>query len=191
MKGKVVMAEKETFSLLEHMIREQLKLPVSNLVIDQIVEIHKEIPSNVSNLNPSYAQYLSGRFLKGMDLCADLYAMAVAYELKKESLKKREHGAALLRRAKEHGAKTAKDKESYANLDEAYLEAADIFADAKSFRILVEMRRKDFEKAHYLMRRISEEDVGIDDPVPTQDAEENWARQKEQKTNNNRRSWGS
>lgn len=185
------MTEKEGLSLLEHMVREQLGLPVSNLVVDQIVEIHKDIPTNVSNLNPSYAQYLSGRFLKGMDLCADLYAIAVACELKKETLKKKEHGSALLKRAKEHGAKTAKDKEAYANLDESYLEAADEFADAKSFRLLVEMRRKDFEKAHYLMRKVSEDDLGIEDPLPTQDAEENWERVREEKTKSNRRSWGS
>lgn len=167
------MSNKE-ITLLEHMIREQLGLPVSNLVIDQIIDIHKEIPNNVNNINPSYAQYLAGRFLKGMDLCAELYAIAISCELKKEVLKKKEHGDALLNRSKNLGIKTAKEKEAFANTDKDYLAACDVFADAKAFRILVEMRRKDFEKAHYLMRKVSEEDVEMNDKVPTRDAEENW-----------------
>jgi hypothetical protein len=180
------MSNKEGPSLLEFMVREQLGLPVSNLVMDLLLEIHKEIPTNVNNINASYAQYLAGRFLKGMDLCADLYSIAVAYELKKETLKKREHGIALLNRARDQGLKTAKEKEAFANTDEVYLEACEVFADAKAFRVLVEMRRRDFEKAHYLMRKISEEDIEMSDPSPQKDSEENWNKFQ---TNNKRKSW--
>jgi len=181
------MSEKSELSLLEYMIRKQLDLPVNNLVIDLIVEIHKELPTNVNDINPSYAQYLAGRFLKGMDLCADLYAIAIACELKKEVLKKKEHGNALLNKSKNHALKTAKEKEAFANTDEEYLDACDVFADAKSFRILVEMRRKDLEKAHYLMRKISEEDIEMSNTVPQRDSEENW---NNFQNKNKRKSWG-
>lgn len=143
---------------LEHMIREQLKLPVSNLILSTIIEISQEIPDNPNSLSPSNAQYLAGRFLKGMDLCGELYAIAVGYELKQEVLKKREHGFAFTVRSKNKGFKTAKEKEAYANTDDEYLAAADKYAEARMFRIRVEAMRKDFEKAHYLMRKIADED---------------------------------
>ena len=190
------MSTSKDLTLLEHLIREQLGLPVTNLVMGLIIEIHNELPNNVSDINPSYAQYLAGRFLKGMDLCADLFAIAVACEIKKEVLKKKEHGVALLSRSKSLGLKTAKEKEAYANTDSEYLEACDVFADAKAFRVLVEMRRRDFEKAHYLMRKISEEDVEMSDKVPAKDSEENWKNFQNTSENtdttittNKRRSW--
>lgn len=171
-------------TLIEHMIREELKLPISDLVLNQIIEISREIPDNVNNLQKSYAQHLAGRFLKGMDLCAELYAVGIAFELKRDVVKKREYGLALLNRSKNQGLKTAKEKEAYANIDELYIESCNQFAEARAFRIRVEMLRKDFEKAHYLMRKISEGDTSIKD-TDNPDIESNSYNSEEEKDNDN------
>lgn len=187
------MSKNGDMSLLEHMVREELKLPVKNLVLDLVLEISKEIPNNVNDLSPSRAQYLAGRFLKGMDMCAELCTIATRYEMQKEVLKKKEHGDAFLQRAKGQGLKTVKEKEAYADTDEDYLNACEVFHTAKAFRVRVDMLRRDFEKAHYHMRRLAENDVAINDKESVMDAEINWAKQQKvdnNNTTNTRRSWG-
>lgn len=149
---------KNTFSVLEFLIRDQINLPVSHSVLDVVLEISKELPDNVNNLPPAYAQHLAGRFLKGMDMCGELYSLAIAYEIKKDVNRKKEHGMALLFRSRDNNLKTAKEKEAYADVDAMYLESCDRYAEAKAFRIRVEKLREDFEKAHYLMRKVSEAD---------------------------------
>lgn len=178
-------------SSLEYIIRNQLKLPVGELVLSTIIEISQEIPDNPNSLTPSNAQYLAGRFLKGMDLCGELYSIAVGYELKQEVLKKREHGLAFTIRSKNKGLKTAKEKEAYANTDVEYIAAADKYAEAKMFRIRVESMRKDFEKAHYLMRKIADEDGVLpsgqtSQSAPADDAEDSWG---DWSNSNNRKPW--
>lgn len=186
---------KNAFALIEFMIREQLGLPVSNSVLDVVLDISRELPDNVNNISPVHAQHLAGRFLKGMDMCGELYALAVAYEIKKDVNRKKEHGSALLFRSRNNNLKTAKEKESYADLDETYLEACDKYAEAKAFRIRVEKLREDFEKAHYLMRKVSENDseseglaskfnVDSDSDVPVK--EDKWDNFV---SNNTRRPW--
>lgn len=153
---------KNVFSVLEFMIREQLGLPVSNSVLDVVLEISRELPDNINNVPPAHAQHLAGRFLKGMDMCGELYSIAVAYEIKRDVNRKKEHGSALLFRSRDNNLKTAKEKEAYADVDSIYLEACDKYAEAKAFRIRVEKLREDFEKAHYLMRKVSEGDSDLE-----------------------------
>jgi len=184
-------------STLEHIIREQLGLPVSHLVLAEIVEISREIPENTNTLTPSHAQYLAGKFLKGMDLCGELYAISVGYELKMEVLKKKEHGLAFIVRSKNLGLKTAKEKEAYANTDDLYVEISDKYAESKMFRIRVESMRKDFEKAHYLMRKIAEGDSDLEatfssDPGQSSPGDKKWQDWTDTNTNENsnkRKSW--
>ena len=152
------LVHKGGFSSIEDIIRDKLGLPPSDSILTEIIDISREIPNNINALIPTEASFLSGRFLKGLDLCGELYSIAIAYELKMEVNKKKEHGLALILRSKKHGFKTAKEKEAYANTDDVYIEASDRHAESKMFRVRVESMRKDFEKAHYLMRKVSEED---------------------------------
>lgn len=182
--------KKQGFSTLEAVIRDHLDLPVNDLILGEIIAISREIPENANNISPSNAQYLAGRFLKGMDLCGELYAISIAYELKMEVQKKREHGQAFILRSKNKGLKTAKEKEAYANTDEIYLEVADRYAEAKMFRVRVETMRKDFEKAHYLMRKISDQDNDLEGTelpsLPDNDNgwKKSWSQDKTIKSNN-------
>lgn len=149
-------------SSIEEMVRNSLGLDPNTQIIQQIVEITREMPANANAIGASHAEYLSGRYLRGLDLCNELYALSVGYELKSEILKKKAHGEAFIIRSKTKGLKTAKEMEAYANTDDIYVEAAEKHAEAKMLRVLVENIRSDFEKAHYLMRKIAEKDVEND-----------------------------
>lgn len=149
-------------SSIEEMVRTSLGLDPSTEIIEQIVEVARELPDNANAISPSHAEYLAGRFLKGLALCNELCALATGYELKSDILKKKAHGDAFIVRSKSKGLKTAKEMEAYANTDDLYVEAAEKHAEAKMLRVLVENIRSDFEKAHYLMRKISEKDVEND-----------------------------
>ena len=152
-------AKAHVLTSIEEVVRASLGLDNNSLLVSQIVSVAQEIPENANAVSPSQAEFLSGRFLKGLDLCNELYAMAVGYELKCEIGKKKAHGEAFIIRSKTKGLKTAKEMEAYANTDDIYVLAAEKHAEAKMLRVLVENIRSDFEKAHYLMRRIAEKDV--------------------------------
>lgn len=149
-------------SSIEQVVRASLGLESNSVIIEQVVEVAKELPDNANAIGPAHAEYLAGRFLKGLDLCNELYALSIGYELKCEIMKKKSHGEAFIIRSKSKGLKTAKEMEAYANTDDLYIEAAEKHAEAKMLRVLVENIRSDFEKAHYLMRKISEKDVNND-----------------------------
>lgn len=154
----------DTISKLGRHIKDKVGFPNAALIVGEIKRIAGEIPHSVNSLSPESARELAATFLKGMDLCGELYAVATGYELKMELNKKKEHAIALVVRSQTFQCKTARDKESYADMDVEYLEAADRFIEAKYFRIMIENKREDFSKAHYLMRKIADENVILPDP---------------------------
>lgn len=124
-------------------------------MLKTLMEISREIPDNVNHLTAPMAEYLAGRFLKGLNLCGELYSLAIRYEGKMEIEKRREFSQAMLvRSAGKPGIKTAKEKEMWAFLDEEYCAAADKYVESKMFRLFVEEKKDSFGKAHYLVRKI-------------------------------------
>lgn len=144
---------------LERTIRETHQLQVNNLSIDRVLEISREIPENVTDINAAYAEHLAGRFLKGMDMCADLYALAVSYELRMEALRKAAFSKAMLVDAMEAGMATAKDREQFAYSNDAYLQANERCIEAKVFKIMLEEKKQVLSKAHHLMKNIVNNDA--------------------------------
>lgn len=157
---------------LEIMIRNSSGLPTQNLVMSEIIAISNEIPDNVNQLTALQAEHLAGRFLKGFELCGDLYAMAIGHEIKMESLKKKEFGTALLVRSKAQGHKTAADKTAYAQMDDTYLAAEQKYNEAKMFRVMVSQKHQTFEKAHYHMRKLADRDANMAAGRPSFSSEE-------------------
>lgn len=143
---------------LERKLREQTGMPENRLIMRTILDISNEIPQNVNQITASYAEYLAGRFLHGMDLCGDLIAIAYRYEMHLETNAKKEWGSAYNVRAKMKGYKTGNDKKAYADTDDEYISAKEGYDDAKSFRIMVVNKHKMLEKAHHHMRKIAEQD---------------------------------
>lgn len=143
-------------SVLESEVRKSHNLPLNHLTMRTLLDISREIPEDANSLNGPYAEFLAGRFLKGMDLCGELYSLAVSYEMKMDIAKKREFADAMIIRAVERNLKTVKEKEYYAHADGEYIEAAEAFAAAKMFRLLLEQKKDAFYKAHYLMRKIAD-----------------------------------
>lgn len=171
----------DNVALIETAIRQAHGQQTTNIIMHTLLAISQEIPENANNLTPEMAEYLAGRFLKGMDLCGELYALAVSFEMKMELNKKKEFSSAMLIRSAEMNLKTAKEKEMYAHSDEVYLDAANKYTTAKMFRLMVEEKKDAFYKAHYLMRKVSDKDVGIDHmqetSMPDQDnVEDGWSR---------------
>lgn len=157
--------EKTTVEVIEATIRRAHGMDAQNQVMGKLMEISREIPDNVNHLTPAMAEHLAGRFLKGLEICGELYSMAINYEMKMEIQKRKEFSQAMLvRSAGVAGVKTAKEKEMFAFSDEGYLAAAEHYAEAKMFRVFVEEKKDSFSKAHYLVRKIVDRDqvVGFD-----------------------------
>lgn len=149
---------------IETMVRQTNGLDGQKRVLKTLMEISREIPDNVNALTPPMAEYLAGRFLKGLDLCGELYALAISYEGKMEIAKRREFSEAMLVRSQgKSGIKTAKEKEMYAFSDEKYCASADKYVEAKMFRLFVEEKKDGFSKAHYLVRKIVDRDQIVSD----------------------------
>ena len=144
---------------LEKDIREQIGFTNAALVVGEIAKVSAQIPSSVTHLPSSRARELAGVFLKGMDMCGELCAIATAYEMKMDLLKKKEHAEAMVIRSNKFGCKTVKEKEAYADIDEGYIQAAEKYIRAKMFRTIVDNKREDFEKAHYLMRKVADSEI--------------------------------
>jgi len=141
---------------LEQEIRSSLGMPTSNLMMKTVLDISREIPSNTNIIAASFAEHLAGRFLKGMELCGDLAAMAFRYEHQAETMKKKEYSTAYLVRAPEQGYKRQKDQEFFAFQDQQYLDACEKLGTAKAFRIMITQKHNAFEKAHHMMRKLAE-----------------------------------
>jgi hypothetical protein len=149
---------------IEKRIRTDVGFPNTAMIVGQIAGAAAEIPDSVSHINPSRARELAGKFLKALDLCGELVAVAAAYESKMHVKQKAAHSEAFLTRAGVY--KTAKEKEAYAFMDPAYLSQQERYIEATMFRTLIENKREDLGKAYYLMRRISEGDVApLADPT--------------------------
>lgn len=144
---------------LERTIRETHQLQVNNLSIDKVLAVSREIPENVTDINASYAEHLAGRFLKGMDMCADLYTLAISYELRMEALRKAAFSKAMLVHAVEAGMTTAKDREQFAFSDAEYLQANERCIEAKVFKTMLEEKKQVLSKAHHLMKNIVNNDA--------------------------------
>lgn len=153
----------DNLTVLETAVRKANGLPANNLIMGTIAAISCEIPENTTTLNPAMAEYLAGRFLKGIDLCGELYALAMSFEMQMELKKKREFSNAVIVRAVEHNIRTATEKKIYADADEIYLEAAKQYVAAKMFRVLLEEKKASFFKAHYLMKQILNKEIELDD----------------------------
>lgn len=143
---------------IEIAVRRNAGLPTNNLIMSKIIEISRELPENVNQIAPAFADYLAGRFLIGIDLCGELAGLALANMLRCEMLKKKEYSIAYHVRSAEQGCRTGKDKEQYPFRDELYLEAELKYIEASMFKKMVEEKHSILEKAHYHMRKLADKD---------------------------------
>jgi hypothetical protein len=132
-----------------------------SMMISRIFDISREIPKNVHDLDPTYAEYLSGAMLKGMAMCGELYSLSVSYELRMEAHKKAAYSRAMMVKAAELGLKSAKDREQFAFSDQDFLDAQLKCIEAKMFKTMVEEKKQLFLKAHHLMKDVVSKDTDL------------------------------
>lgn len=161
---------------IETNIRSSHSLPAGGeMLITRIFAISREIPRNIHDIDPSYAEYLSGLMLKGMSMCGELYSLAVSYELKSEALKKAAFSRAMMVKATELGFKSAKDREQFAFSDEEFLQCSNTCTESKMFKTMIEEKKQLFLKAHHLMKDVVSQDTDIVEKRSTPKQEE-WGR---------------
>jgi len=141
---------------LEEQIRIATGYPNIRIMMRTISEYVNQIPDTVSSVDGHTARELAARFLKGQSLCADLVAIAEFYEGKMSRKQKATYSEAFIEASDKY--KTQKEKESYAEISPAHIDAAEEHMRAKMFRLLIQNKREDLEKAHYFMRKIAEGD---------------------------------
>lgn len=152
--------------IIEMAIRREHTLPDGgDMLISSIFAISREVPKNIHDLDPSYAEYLAGAMLKGMAMCGELYSLAVSYELRCEAAKKAAFSRAMMVRAAEAGFKSAKDREQYAFSDSDFLEAQGKCIEAKMFKTMIEEKKQLFLKAHHLMKDVVSKDTDLPEKV--------------------------
>lgn len=141
---------------LEEQIRLATGYPNIRLMMRTISDYVGQIPDTVATVDGHTARELAARFLKGQSLCADLVAIAEFYEAKMVRKQKTAYSEAFIEAADKF--KTQKEKEAYAEISKAHVDASEEAMRAKMFRLLIENKREDLEKAHYFMRKIAEGD---------------------------------
>ena len=146
---------------LEVMIRNSAGVPTNKLIVSDIIKITNEIPQNVNQLNASVADYLSGRFLVGINLCGELASFSSGHCLKMLSNKKKEFSIAYHVRSAQNKCKTVKDKEMYAYMDSLYIEADNKYIEAIMFEKMIDEKIEVLKKAHYLMRKLADKDQSL------------------------------
>lgn len=123
--------------------------------LSEIKDLSKMIPSaGVIDLN--IAEELATQFVRGADVCVELLSIAVRYEGRMITQKKKAWSEAMYIRAKEKELKTAKEKEAYADSDEEYLYWQEKAIDATAFKKWLENKYEVFVKAHHLSKSIFE-----------------------------------
>jgi hypothetical protein len=139
---------------LEKKIQQATGYPNMLMILRSVSEYTAKIPDTVSMIAGPTAHELAANFLKGHSLCADLCAIAEQYEAKSARNKKTAYAEAFFEAMPKY--KTQKERECYAEINAHYLEVADEHDQAVMFRVLIENKRDDLEKAHYFMRKIAE-----------------------------------
>ena len=150
---------------LEEQIRAATGYPNIRMMMRTISDYVGQIPDTVSTVDGHTARELAARFLKGQSLCADLVAIAEFYEGKMARKQKAAYSEAFIEANDKF--KTQKEKESYAEISAAHVEASEEHLRAKMFRLLIENKREDLEKAHYFMRKIAEGDTMAPPDLPS------------------------
>lgn len=163
------MTEKEEQSggimvALEKKIQTATGYPNMLLILKSVSEYSSKIPESVSMIAGPTAHELAANFLKGHSLCADLSAIAEQYEAKMARQKKVAYAEAFFEAMPKY--KTQKERECYAEMNAQYITVCDEHDQAVMFRVLIENKREDLEKAHYFMRKIAESDK-YDPMMPT------------------------
>jgi len=141
---------------LEKKIQTATGYPNMLLILKSVSEYTARIPESVSMISGPAAHELAANFLKGQSLCADLVAIAEQYEAKMARAKKVAYSEAFFEAMPKY--KTQKERECYAEMSANYLAAGDEHDQAVMFRVLIENKREDLEKAHYFLRKIAEND---------------------------------
>jgi hypothetical protein len=154
---------------IEVQVRETLGIRGTNLMVNEIMRISVKIPSTAIGVGAAVARELACSFLKGSELCGELLAMSAAYEEITKINQKSTHSKALLVKANTAGYKTASDKSAYADTDDEFQKSYHDYIKAKMFRTLIENKKEAFDKAHYLMRKISETESPLSNELGVED----------------------
>lgn len=122
--------------------------------VSEITELTKSIPSD-GNVDIAIAEVLATKFLRGADRCSEFLAKFTWWEAKTADDKGRAFAYASLVTAANKGLKTAIEKKTYADGDEAYLKACEISNRAKAMKQWFKNKQESFITAHYLMKEIA------------------------------------
>jgi hypothetical protein len=126
------------------------------LDITEIKELSSALPRD-GNIDINNAEVLATKYLRGVDLCGELVAMATAYVSKTKDAKQRAYNQAfLIKSSTNKSIKTDKMRVAYAELDDDYSSACEEHNKALAFFKWIESKHKSFEKMHYLCKKILE-----------------------------------
>ncbi len=126
------------------------------LDITEIKELSGALPKD-GNIDINNAEVLATRYLRGMDLCGEIIAMATAHLSKTKDTKQRTYNQAfLIKSSTNKSIKTDKMRVAYAELDDDYSNACEEYNRALAFYKWIESKYKSFEKMHYLCKKILE-----------------------------------
>jgi hypothetical protein len=134
---------------------------IQDLRIDDIMKVEEKLPkSGVFDLNIAEGGLILT--LEGQNLCQDKIAKIDRYLGYLETEKNKAWSIAALEEAKEKGYKTAKDKEWYAQSNDAYIEILNQITVAKVSKKWLENKASYFSGWHYSFKTFIRRDYSIE-----------------------------
>lgn len=137
-------------------VKEALKIDSFDpMAVDtnEIKELSSLIPKD-GLIDINNAEILATRFLRGEDLCNELFSMATAYVAKTETDKKKAFAEAALIKANNAGIKTDKSRAWYAESDPDYINACNKHTEAIAFLTWIKGKSECMAKSHYMMKKL-------------------------------------
>jgi hypothetical protein len=123
--------------------------------LTEIKSLSDALPKD-GNIEANNAEVLATKYLRGVDLCSELLAIAIAYAQKTDTLKKKAYSEAALVKSQNAGIKTDKSKAWFAEMDDDYINASNKHSEALAFARWVQSKHSSFEKMHYMCKKILE-----------------------------------
>ena len=130
------------------------KFDPMDLDITEIKELSNALPKD-GNIDINNAEILATKYLRGLDVCGELAAAAIAHVSKTKDIKQQAYNRAFLIKSSEHkNIKTDKMRVAFAELDNDYMSACVVYNRASAFAKWIDSKCKSFEKMHYLCKKL-------------------------------------
>ena len=108
------------------------------------------------NIDTNNAEVLATKYLRGADICGELFAIAAAHVAKAKTKKDIAYNKAFVKNMDDKKIKTDKLRAAMAEIDNDYIDACNKYNENLAFAKWINSKYDSFNKMHYLCKKILE-----------------------------------